>query len=444
MYRFEKLKEILFALTPIRHFVVAYSGGLDSQVLLHSLYRLREIDASIHLRAIHVNHNLSPNADEWAKQCEKNCVTWDIPCQVVSVQLDIPVGASLEAAAREKRYEIFSSLLQSSECLVTAHTQTDQAETLLLQLMRGAGVRGLSAMPLQKNISASALLLRPLLTFTRAQLQQYAEHSALTWIEDESNLNLRFDRNYVRHQIFPALTARWPEASKSIAQTAALCSEAELLLNDLADSDLRAIWNQQKNYLMLTLLRQHSPYRQRNILRRWLQLQNVSPPPRKQLLQIQNELLSSRRDAKGCVKWNDMEVRVYQDQLYLLRQSEKIEDVIIPWNLCGSVTLPMNIGRLVAEPVQGGGLSARLRHSEITIRFRQGGESCQPDRRIGKRSLKKLFQEWQVPPWMRDRIPLIFYQEQLIAVVGYCVCNGYIAASDEEGVRIQQVVNTGI
>lgn len=422
----------------MRHFVVAYSGGLDSQVLLHSLYRLRQVEPSIRLRAIHVNHQLSPNAGEWAKQCERNCDAWDISCRIANVQLNIPAGSSLEAVAREKRYEIFSSLVQSSECLVTAHTQTDQAETLLLQLMRGAGVRGLSAMPLQKNISTLAVLLRPLLTFTRAELQYYAEQFDLTWIEDESNSNLRFDRNFVRHQVFPALSTRWPEASKSIAQTAAHCGEAELLLNELADADLKALWDQQNNYLMLPLMRQYSPHRQRNILRRWLQLQAVSPPPRKQLLQIQNELFSSRRDAQSCVKWKDMEIRVYQDHLYLGKQIERMANVIIPWNLCGSLTLPLNIGRLVAEPMQGSGLSGKLKDAEITIRFRQGGERCQPDGRIGKRSLKKLFQEWQVPPWQRDRIPLIFHHEQLIAVVGYCVCKGYVAASDEEGVHIKK------
>ncbi|NNG62887.1 tRNA lysidine(34) synthetase TilS, partial [Pseudomonas fragi] len=267
---------LLKALEPWRNagaWHVALSGGLDSTVLLHVLAQLRQTRSLPPLSAIHVHHGLQAAADEWPAHCQALCNALGVPLQVVHVH--VQAGASLERAAREARYQAFVTLTRAQEVLLTGQHRDDQAETLLFRLLRGAGVSGLAAMPRQRRLGEGNLC-RPLLDVSRTDLEAYAREHSLGWIEDPSNQQTDFSRNYLRHEIFPLLTRRWPQAAASMARSAAHCAEAQGLLDDLARQDLQAAGAVSEfDWLGLPSLELApitclSPARQRNALRYWL------------------------------------------------------------------------------------------------------------------------------------------------------------------------------
>lgn len=461
--------------TSPRNFLIAYSGGLDSHVLLHLMAQIRLDHPKIRLTAIHVNHQLSPHADNWMKHCQKICHELNIPLLTKTIAVKKTPQKSLEAEARNLRYQAFSAELTADTYLLTAHNQNDQAETLLLQLLRGTGLKGLAAMPTVIEF-ANSFLLRPLLNFSRAELQEYAEKNKLQWIEDESNLNINFDRNFIRHELMPLMQKRWPSAQETLSRTARHCGEAAALLSEFADADLKRIegshrapsvseWVVFKNKAkapMVLCLREHdkqklnihallnfSLARQRNILREWLYQLAFPTPSEIKILQIQNEIITARADAKPLLKWEGTEIRRYQNYLYALKPLPVIDSHWEKnWNLKTPLALPNNLGVLVAEKKRGAGYLKLSVNTQITVRFRREGERCQPAGRVGSHPLKKLMQEWQIPPWQRDRIPLLYANETLIAVVGYCVCEGYNTKATYYGlsVRIQvsDLPNTGM
>ncbi|EJM37300.1 tRNA(Ile)-lysidine synthetase, partial [Pseudomonas sp. GM33] len=253
---------------------IAFSGGLDSTVLLHLLAHLAKTESLPALSAIHVHHGLQAVADAWPEHCRSVCAALGIPLQTVRVR--VAPGASLERAARDARYHTFTEVTRPDEVLLTAQHRDDQAETLLFRLLRGAGVRGLSGMPRQRPLGKGHLL-RPLLDVTRAELEAYANEHGLSWIEDPSNEDRQYSRNYLRHQVFPALTRRWPQAVATMARSAAHLTEAQGLLEELADMDLREA-NSVSEFAWLGLrslelasLAQLSAARQRNALSHWLE-----------------------------------------------------------------------------------------------------------------------------------------------------------------------------
>lgn len=278
---------------------IAYSGGLDSHVLLHAAAQLRQQIPQLNLQAIHVHHGLSPQADHWVAHCQGVCAQLAAPL-ICEYLRDAPQPAdSVEAWARESRYRVFAKVLPPNALLLTAHTQDDQAETVLLQLLRGAGPKGLAAMP-QQQVFAAGRLCRPLLNFTRSQLHDYALQNNLIWIEDESNLDHRFARNFLRHQILPLLRQRWPAVASNLARSARHCAEAAENLTELAQLDLA---HDMPQTLSLELLRRLSPARQRNVLRYWLQQQGCRLPNTQHIYQIQRDLINGRPDSRPQVHW---------------------------------------------------------------------------------------------------------------------------------------------
>lgn len=426
----KNIYESVLQLLPYKKFLIAYSGGLDSHVLLHLMAQIRAENPKIKLQAIHVNHGLSQNAASWVKHCQKICKELKVHLIIKTLSLKKTPKKSLEAEARKLRYFEFSKLLKKDTFLLTAHNQNDQAETLLLQLFRGAGPKGLAAMPTKMEF-ASSFLLRPLLSFSRAELQKYAIENKLQWIEDESNTNLNFDRNFIRHKLMPVIQTRWPSVQETLARVARHCGEASELLHELAVDDLVGV----DNTLFIKTLLELSPARQRNVLREWLQQLNFPIPSEIKLLQIQNEVLNAPADAKPLIKWEGTEIRRYQNYLYALKPLPTIDlnwEKI--WELkSGSLLLPDNLGSLIAEKKQGSGYLKLPAKAKVTVRFRREGERCQPAGRMGSHPLKKLMQEWQIPPWQRNRIPLIYFNKQLVAVIGYCICEGYATNKKEEG-----------
>lgn len=411
-------------------FWVAYSGGLDSQVLLHALSL---IVPATRLRAIHINHGWHSEAAQWADKCQRNCAQWGIQGEVMMVDAQPKRGESPEACARQARYAAMAERLGQGDCLLTAHHRDDQAETLLLQSLRGAGLRGLSSMS-ETTPFANGFLIRPLLQFTRAELKDYAKEQQLTWIEDISNTDLRFNRNFIRHQVLPLIQQRWPEASKTLARVAGNAAEAHQLLEELAYEDWLKIRDPKSNNILIHYLLNLTSARRRNCLRYWLKHLYFPLPTQMQLQQIEF-LLESKNDANPQVNWGGVQVRRYRGVLYPFRLKEnKLPDLPIYWDLQQPVLPIPPLGFLIAEQMQGQGIACKsIETAPININFRQGGERFHLQGRLGSHPLKKLFQVWGIPPWQRQKIPLIYYKDTLIAIAGYGVNPSYSAKPNEQG-----------
>lgn len=372
-------------------YYIAYSGGLDSHVLLSLMAKVRDT-LPINIRAIHINHGLSPNAAKWQQHCKKVCRELNIELIIEAITVNSSNGASLEESAREQRYAIFADKLQADDILLTAHHQDDQAETFLLQLLRGAGVKGLSAMPLIKPF-AQGKHARPLLSFRRNELLQYATEQQLSWIEDESNENKKFTRNFIRHDLLPLLIAREPATTPLLARSAAHCAEAQALLEEFAVADLQQCLGSRSNTLSVQQLSTLSEARQRLVLRTWIQSNGFRVPDHRRLASIMEDVLTAEWDRMPCVCWDGVELRRHGDDLFVMRTP-----------LAAKLPSPMNVPNV----------------GMLTFKFRTGSEVVRIPGR-GSQSLKNLFQEWRVPPWERDRIPLLYLGEEIIAVLGYFV-----------------------
>ncbi|HFF9486518.1 TPA: tRNA lysidine(34) synthetase TilS [Serratia marcescens] len=398
--------------------LVAFSGGLDSSVLLHLLATLRCQRPGMQLRALHVHHGLSAFADRWVEHCRRRCADWQIPLTVTHVQVDARQGG-IEAAARAARYAAFSAALTEGEALLTAQHLDDQSETFLLALKRGSGPAGLSAMAARATLGEH-LLLRPLLGCSRQTLESYAQRHALTWIDDDSNQDTRFDRNFLRLQVLPQLNQRWPHFASAVARSAGLCAEQEQLLDELLAEPLQSLLAADRS-LAIDGLTDCSPVRRFALLRRWIALFNVTMPAREQLQRLWDEVALSREDAEPQLQLGAYQIRRFRGRLHLLPPLAALRDVHLPWQPDQPLTLPDGLGQLVAGE---GDLALRAPQpsQQISIRFGGVQGAVRIVGRVHSRPIKKLWQELGIPPWQRERIPLIYYDEQLIAALGVFVC----------------------
>jgi len=415
-------------LVPAKKILIAYSGGLDSHVLLHLLSRIPR--DQLDLRAVYINHGLQEQAAHWADHCNEVCQNLDIPFTSVNLNLEIPKGESLEEVARNARYKALHADLQQDEVLMTAHHQSDQAETLLLQLFRGAGVQGLSAMANANEVKVNGkhyLHLRPLLHQSRKALEAYATEFELTHIEDPSNQDTTFNRNFLRQEIMPLLRDRWLGIDKAISRTASLQAETRILLDEVAQHELPAIlaselaalnvMNGKSNQSSLLApiaipeLLKLSEAKQHLLLRYWISQQDFPTPSTKKLHHIFSDVIESAKDKQPLVEWKETELRRFQEYLFIMSPLSS-HDVtqVIPWHTDHplyiasiEVTLKPNLIDTISK--------------NVTVRFRQGGETMEIPTR-GNISLKNLFQERQIPPWIRPRLPLIYTEEKLVKIVG--------------------------
>ena len=413
-----------------RNLLVAYSGGLDSSVLLHQLVCLRQSEPDRQLRAIHIHHGLNPLAESWVIHCQQQCAEWQVPLTVVRVNVD-GREKGIEAAAREARYQAFRRHLQEGESLVTAQHLDDQCETLLLALKRGSGPAGLAGMPSAAR-SGTYQHLRPLLSLTRHQLESWAARHALRWIEDDSNQDTRYDRNFLRQTVIPQLSLRWPHFSQAVSRSAALCGEQEQLLDELLAESLAALLDD-RGALAIAPLETMSEARRGALLRRWIRHHQGVMPARDALSRIWQEVACSREDAKPCLQLGHCEVRRFRHRLYWLVTARPVRDIVIDWPLSeASLTLPARMGRLVRRDKKAGELTSGAAFGwtgeirapavgeTVSIRFQAQGKFHIVGR-VGSRPLKKIWQELGVPPWLRERTPLIFYGDRLIAALGVFV-----------------------
>jgi len=430
----EKLYKLFQQLTSQNKIYIAYSGGVDSHVLLYSFCQLRLVYPALQIFALHINHGICANADNWQEHCQKICDDLSVRCLVKSVfvKSEILPGQSVEAAARNLRYQAFAAMMPDDNAvLLTAHHADDQAETLLLQLLRGAGPKGLASIPAQSKFpeNKNIELLRPMLNFSRNAILQYAQNHNLEWIEDESNCDLRIERNYLRQQIVPLLKQHWPGMAKTFGRVATNCYEINQLAEILAEQDYAVIRGDIQNTLLISELTKLEPLRQRNVLRYFLQKVNLPLPSRIKIEQIQKTILYCTLDAQPVVAWAGAEVRRYGDYLYaMIPLSAHDENIVLSWDFMTPLTLPNDLGTLVAKFGDGEKKCAVV---AITVRFRRGGERCQPRAKKHHCVLAKLFQEWKIPPWQRARIPLIYSGDELVMVVGYCKCEGWVWDIDQ-------------
>lgn len=418
---------------------------MDSVVLLHLLHTLAP-RFEWHLSALHVHHGISSNADAWADFCTGLCARYRIPLQVERVDIaPLRDAHGIEAAARKLRHAAFAR--QSCDFVALAHHADDQAETILLQLLRGAGIKGAAAMPVLSRVEGSLLkpatahaaaTLRPLLDVPRSALLEYAQQHALQWVEDESNADDSYPRNFLRHRLLPLLEQHFPAYRDTLTRSARHFAEAGELLDELARQDGRSMPG--SDNLEVACLQALSPSRARNLLRYFLHTLNAPMPQAVQLDDMLRQLCGARQDAAVCVEFGGWQARRYQGRVYAFPALEAFDDgLVVSWE--GEAELPWPaLGRAISfRHATGEGITlARLRRAPVTLRLRCGGETLRPHPGAASRTLKNLLQQHHVPPWQRERLPLLYCGDELAAVVGVAVAADFQAADAEPGIVVAQ------
>ncbi len=408
----ETFLENLFLLSSHRNYLVAYSGGMDSHVLLHLLATCKNLQfAKINVRAVHVHHGLQEIADSWPKHCQSVCDDFGLPFETLYLDLKVSPSESLEAVARQGRYQALQNILQKDEVLLTAHHQRDQAETFLLQLFRGAGVQGLASMP---NITSFGVgqHARPLLEVPYSSLQKYALDNQLNYIQDPSNLNNNFNRNFLRNDVIPELIKHWQGFDKAVSRSAKIQAETKQLLDEMA-ADLLVSFPDQK-HLSIPHLLQLSKVKQKLILRYWLTQSGFTVPSEVKLNHIISDVLKAKVDAQPLLVWQGVEIRRYSGNVYCNAPLKPHDNKqVIRWE--GEQALRIeSLGISIPRHVL---LDLGLQHQTVTVRFRQGGERLYSTNKKHSQSLKKRLNDALIPPWLRDRVPLIYVEDRLVHIV---------------------------
>jgi tRNA(Ile)-lysidine synthase len=433
---------------PGARLLLGLSGGIDSMVLLDVLARLAK-RGRFELQALHVNHQLSPNAGRWARFCRAACAERALACRIVKVR--VGRGNSIEGAARDVRYAALNAA--AADYIVLAHNADDQAETVLLQLLRGAGVKGLAAMPFLRagargkaraqesvrGLHPSSLIphppiLRPLLDTPRAEIERYARRRKLMWIEDESNTDTGYQRNWLRHELLPLIAARVPGYRATLTRAAHHFGEAAVLLDDLARHDAGTALA--SGTISVAHLQSLSAARAKNVLRLMIASRGWRMPDAERLQEALRQVRMARADAKLRVELGGYELRRHRDMLYLLATDAQAAVCrVITWHGERELLLPEFGGLLTMAPRMGRGMRARqLRTAPVTIRPREGGERLQCHANRPRRTLKNLLQEARIPPWERERIPFIYCGDLLVCVPGVGVDHRFQAGAGEAAI----------
>jgi tRNA(Ile)-lysidine synthase len=406
--------------------VVGLSGGVDSTVLLHVMRALAPAH-SYALRAVHVHHGISPNADRWARFCRRMCREWSVPLTVRRVSIGSRRGKGLEGAAREARRAALMAV--RADAVAFAHQLDDQAETVLLSLLRGAGVRGASGMPAVGKLGTKPLL-RPLLDVARAELLGYARRNGLQWIEDESNRDPVHARGFLRLRVTPLLEERYPRWRQALARAARHFAEADALLRELTRA-------QPEGRLRLADLHSRPAPAARLLLREHLAAQGLRPPTTRRLADMLRQLTGAAPGARVEFAHDGAVLRAYRGELRVERLPPAACALrSVRWSGERRIALPALGGEMRFKRVRGAGVAlAMLEGRAVQLRLRNGGERLQPDSRRPRRTLKNLFQEAGVPPWRRDRLPLLYCGDDLVWVPGLGVDARYRAGAGAPGLQ---------
>lgn len=415
-------------LHPNSRLVVGFSGGVDSRVLLALVARFAK-ESQRECFAVHVHHGLSSYADQWVERCAQWAHDSGVPLVVESVTLE-PHGRSIEACAREARYQTLASHVEHNDLLLTGQHADDQLETFLLAVKRGSGPKGLSAMAQCRTFSCG-YLVRPFLEVKRSMIEAFALENQLQWIEDESNQDTRFDRNYIRHQVAPLLNQRWPHFSEAVQRSAQLCSEQESLLDELLVHKLQALIRTD-NSLSILGLAESSELMRARLIRMWLDKQGALMPSRAHLDKIWSQVAMAQHDANPKLKLAKGEVRRFNHHLYLVDVYEDVSAWSDSVNLETALRLPDDLGRLLLRRSTHGQMSYQaLQTAPLSVMFEPQGLSARPAERGHSRKLKKLFQEYQVPSWQRRRMPILMCGDKVAAIANLFIAHDFIGQDCE-------------
>ena len=396
------------------HIYIGYSGGIDSHVLLHLCASMAHLKEKI--TAVYVHHGLQLEADAWAEHCKKTATGLGVDFKVIRVDAIASQGESPEEVARNARYTALRTLIETDDLLLVAQHREDQLETVLLQLFRGSGLSGLSAMPAFMNFG-KGVLLRPLLNTPKIAVEVYAKLHNLSWIEDPSNQSNNFNRNFLRNAIVPLLKQRWPACDKTVARSAGHCSEAQLLLSEQAKKLFLPIFNILDETLTISQLIAYSLNQQRLVIREWFQMLNLKMPSQAFIERIQSDVISVRPDSDPLLSGKGYCIRRYRDKLYCLKVGEAEKIVASIWPKM-QISFSFSAGQaLYFMPSSAGICYDKWQKSTVVVKARSGGEKISLPGRKGHHDLKQLFQEAGIAPWERAGIPLIYLDDKL-AVVG--------------------------
>ncbi len=385
-------------------YYVAYSGGMDSTVLLHLAHAAKLANLS----ACHIHHGLQLQADAWAQHCQAQCALLGVPLAVIKVAVDDAHRQGPEAAAREVRYSALRTHMVDAGVLLSAHHASDQAETVLLRLLRGTGVEGLAAMAPLSLLGHQQKLWRPLLKVPRSALADYAQQHGLQWIEDPQNQQPRYARSWLRSQVMPLLRERWPEADAQLLHAAEHAADASVLLKQLAQQLLPQVRTDDGG-LAITQLLLLSPAQRRLLLRYWLSLQSLPPVSAAILQRLDTEVLAARSDASPLLRWPGAEFRRYRDRLFAGATLAPVPaDFCADWDGCAPLLLPAGLGQLSSTQPQA-----------MQLRFAVPGAHIKPAGDAHTRTLSALCQQAGIPPWWRPRLPLIYINQQLVSIAGH-------------------------
>ena len=446
------------SLAPDSKLVLAYSGGVDSEVLAFGLSQFARQHPEFNYQLVYVHHGLSDNAEAWAQHCLERGQYYDLPVTVERVAVNRGPRLSLEAEARKVRYQAIERHLSANDVLLTAHHEDDQLETILLALKRGQGPKGLAAMG-QVQALAQGKQLRPLLDISREQIEAYAKQQGLVHIEDESNQDDKYDRNFLRLEIIPRLKARWPSIATTASRSAALCAEQQATL-DLQVSERLPLWLTQAPYHTQSVFKldgfaEQSADWQALLLRGFIESQGFALPSKVQLKQIITQLLNAKDDAKVHIRVGECEIRRFANQVYLFKyQTHKRHTQPVSWTLPQHDFISLLQGdstELVVSPAglangeqirlivtkQGPRVRLPWPDEVVSVRYQLAGQfRCHPHSRGKGRELKKLWQEFAIPPWVREKVGFVFYGEQLVMAIGLWVEKGFIVESNGLGLQV--------
>lgn len=410
---------------------IALSGGCDSMVLMYVLNQLKD-ELKLSIKAHYIHHGLSAYADEWLAFCEAACKKLNIPFDSMRVDTNTLPSLGIEGAARKLRYEALAQL--SDGVIATAHHENDQAETLLLQLIRGAGLKGLAAMP---EYDKEKNLWRPLLSVQRQVIEDFAETYEIAFIEDESNEDTRFDRNFLRKDILPKLYERFPHAANTIARSAKLIARGLDLHQSIAEADSESYFSEDLARLNLMMMRDLSQERVINLIRWWLEKHHYKMPSLKLMHEAYKQIKDMRRDAQININIaSNVSIRAYKNELWLVENISNTPDFEIYWRGEDEITLP-DASKLSFIRTNGDGISIdKLGSHTIRIQNRRGGERFKPIHNQPTRTLKYLLQQSPLPPWEREVLPMLFVEDQLIAVPHFGIHHAFQAKNQEESYRV--------
>ena len=416
---------------------VAFSGGLDSSVLLHSLASIPEYHERVF--AIHVNHGLSPNSKSWIKHCDKFCSGLGV--NFIPLTIELENSKTNENILRQARYEALFSCLKQGDVLCTAHHQDDHIETILFRILRGTGIKGLAGIEKYSQMEGIDLI-RPLISYSKKDLLDYANKFEVNWIEDESNEDLSISRNFIRKKVIPNLkNDNWPEYKNSISYLSSKAKEANEILDEIAYLDLKLCASESLDRLSILKIKELSHARAMNVLFTWLGINTHLGVSNKLTDQVYKSIILASESSNPVVTFGkrgekgSFQIRRFNNFLHHLplTETEVLSDKKVwKWNSDNPLKLPT--GTLSMQVALGKGISTQLTEAGISIKGRAGGERCKPQGRSKSQKLKKLFQEYGVPPWVRDRVPLVYVGDQLAAVSDLWVCEDFVAKQDERGI----------